>query len=88
MVRYSSSNTYVCDCCGRERTFCYGEDMGIECNNSKDEYYTDILISYPTGKESPRFDSHGINLCPDCAKFVIDYLKENCNDSANWPEDL
>ena len=89
MVKYSSSNTYICDCCGKERTFCYDND-GNDCNNNpKGEYYTDILISYPVGdKEDRRFDSHEINLCKECAKFVLDYLKENCNDRANWPEDL
>lgn len=87
MVRYHSMNTYICDCCGKERSFCYSDDDPK--GDYKEEDYTDILISYPTGnKENPRFNSHGINLCKECAKFVLDYLKENCNDRANWPEDL
>lgn len=87
MVKYSSSNTYICDCCGKERTFCYSG--GYREDLCEEENYTDILISYPTGnKENHSFDSHEITLCPECAKFVMDYLKENCNDSANWPEDL
>ena len=88
MVRYHYMNTYICDCCGKERSFCYSDDKK-DCDNPKEEHYTDILITYPTGnKDDRRFDSHGITLCPECAKFVLDYLKENCNDSANWPEDL
>ena len=87
MVRYHSSSTFICDCCGKERTFCYSDDKK-DWDNPEDDY-TDILISYPTSnKEKRGCNTHGINLCSECAKFVLDYLKENCNDSANWPEDL
>lgn len=87
MVKYYTSNTYICDCCGKEKTFCYkSREYGEDSCDEKEEY-TDILISYPTDNNHG-FNSHGINLCKECAKFVIDYLKENCNDRANWPEDL
>lgn len=87
MVKYHSTNTYICDCCGKEKSFCYSDDKK-DCDNNPEDDYTDILISYPTSNKNHGFNSHGINLCKECAKFVLDYLKENCNDGANWPEEL
>lgn len=76
MREFKQTMKTVCDCCGKEETV-----LDTEVPFKNESNYTVISIFV-------KDNNHRIDLCPECAKFVLDYLKENCNDSANWPEDL
>lgn len=88
MYSYKSIRTLKCDHCGNELV------MNI---TDKDEFeppmreaWTNLMIdsSVVVNNRVIPFHQH-IDICPECAKEFLEYLKENYDHNATWkPVDL
>jgi len=91
MIKYECKSIISCDVCGKENIRNENEAVMTPID---EEYmpekinWVEIKVSKYLGVKNGGFNNHTIDICPDCYKSVLNYLKENCDNASTWPKDL